>query len=151
MKNKISMVDITQKQESYRCAVSVGKIFFSKEVYEKIKSGKISKGNPITVAQIAGVLAAKNVVHTIPLTHPINITHCDIQVSLRTKNSKFFIEVTSTVKTSGKTGPDIESIFATMVSLLTIYDMIKPLDPSAIISDIKLISKTGGKTNYFRD
>lgn len=167
MKQKINMVDITQKKPTARTAVATGKIFFSKQAYLSIKNGKITKGDPLNVAQIAGLLAAKNVPQTIPLTHPINITHCNIDLQLKcsqrfspttnqgrgfnvgkSKLKKFFVEATSTVKLISKTGPDIEAMYATAVALLTIYDMIKPIDPAAVISDLKLVQKTGGKSNF---
>ncbi len=146
-KNQIKMVDITDKQPTTRIAVSKGKIYFSKEVYNCIKNKTLSKGDPINVAKIAGILAVKKVPFVIPLTHHINVTYCDIDFKLKPLKNKGVIEVVSTVKTFGKTGPDIESLYTTMVSLLTIYDMVKPIDPKAKITDIYLVSKTGGKSS----
>ncbi len=146
--NKINMIDITQKISTTRTAVATGKIFFSRKVFLAIKNKKLSKGNPLEVAKISGILASKNVAQTIPLTHPINITHCNIEIVLNNKKNKFFAQVITTIKLISKTGPDIEAMYATSVALLTIYDMIKPIDPSAIISEIKLVQKTGGKSNY---
>lgn len=141
----MKMVDITEKKQNIRTAVSKGKIYFSKEVYTAIKNNTLPKGNPLPVAQVAGILAAKNVPHIVPLTHPINITYCDVHLELKMSKNRYFIEVVTIVKTLGNTGPDIESLFATMVSLLTVYDMIKSIDSQATVEEIKLVSKTGGE------
>ncbi|MCS7227581.1 MAG: cyclic pyranopterin monophosphate synthase MoaC [Endomicrobia bacterium] len=147
MKNKVSMVDITNKNITFRTAKATGKIYFSKNVYNLIKTHNLPKGNVLTTAQVAGILAAKNVPYIIPLCHPLNISYCNIKIELKRYNNKYFCEVLSEVTTEAKTGPDIEAIFATLVSLVTIYDMIKQFCPEAIISEVKLLSKTGGKTN----
>ncbi|MCS7151645.1 MAG: cyclic pyranopterin monophosphate synthase MoaC [Endomicrobia bacterium] len=150
MKKNISMVDITNKQQTLRKAVAKGRIYFSKKVYELIKNNEIPKGDVLSVAQVAGVLAAKNVSHIIPLTHPINITYCRVTPSLGVANKKYYCDVITEVQVEGKTGPDIEALFACVVSLVTIYDMIKQFCPEAKIDDVKLISKSGGKTNFLR-
>lgn len=148
MSNKITMVNITPKKISFRTAKAYGKIQFSKTVYSLIKQKKLPKGDALITSQLAGILAAKNVPHIIPLAHPINISHCNIETKLVKNKNKYFCEVTSEVSTESKTGPDIEAIFATVTSLVTIYDMIKQLSPEAKIIEVKLVSKTGGKTNF---
>ncbi len=148
MKKKISMVNITQKNVTVRTAKAYGKIQISKKVYDMIKQNKLPKGDIFSVSQVAGILAAKNVPHIIPLTHPINISHCDITTKLVKYKDKYFCEVTSQVTTESKTGPDIEAIFANVISLVTIYDMVKQFCPEATILEVKLLSKTGGKTEF---
>ena len=142
------MVDITSKNVTQRTAVAQGRIYFSKKVYQLIKTNKLPKGDALLTAQIAGILAAKNVAHLIPLTHPINISFCKVTPELKSEGGKFYCEVTTEVTLEGKTGPDIEAMLSTVVSLVTIYDMIKQHCPEATITEVKLLSKTGGKSNY---
>ena len=140
-KGKIQMVDITRKTQTERTAKAIGKILLKKSTIKLIEKNKISKGDTLTTAKLAGILAAKKVAELIPLTHPINITHCDLQLKIKTDE----IEITSEVKTKGLTGPDIEALTAVAVAALTIYDMVKSVDWTATISDIHLVEKTGGK------
>lgn len=148
MKKNITMIDITHKNPTLRKAIAKGRIYFSKNVYYLIKNNKIPKGDVLTTAEVAGILAAKNTSHVIPLTHPINITFCKVTPHLGKTKRDYYCEVTTEIHLEGKTGPDIEAIFSCMVSLVTIYDMIKQFCPEAKISNVQLISKTGGKTNF---
>lgn len=150
MKKNISMVNITNKNSTVRKAVAKGRIYFSKDVYYMIKNNKVPKGNVLTTAEIAGVLAAKNTPHVIPLTHPINITYCKVIPQLGKTKKGYYCEITTEVQLEGKTGPDIEALFSCAVSLVTIYDMIKQFCPEAKIGNLQLISKSGGKTNFVR-
>jgi cyclic pyranopterin phosphate synthase len=146
-KGNIKMVDITEKKESFRVAKCSGKIYAQEETIDLIKKDKIEKGNVFTTAKIAGIMSAKNTSQIIPLTHPIKIDFIDIEFDI----NKNYIEVISTVKTTDKTGVEMEAFVAVNVALLTIYDMCKGVDRRMEISGIKLIEKTGGKTNFYRN
>lgn len=141
------MVDISNKEFTNRVATASGKIFLCEEAFFKIKNKDIKKGDVLTIAQVAGIMATKNTYNLIPMTHPININGVNLTFKLDEK--EFSIEVILEVKTFGKTGVEIEAITGVSVTLVTIYDMVKSIDKSIIISDIKLLSKSGGKSGDF--
>ena len=143
---KIKMIDISKKLPTERTARASGKILLKESTINDIKKGKLIKGDVLTTAKIAGILASKKVDELVPLTHPLNITYCDLEFEIE----KSAVRVTSLVKTKGSTGPDIEALTAVAIALLTIYDMIKSVDREAEITDICLLEKTGGKTGDFR-
>lgn len=140
------MVDITNKTPTERTARATARIILKKSTIELLKANKLAKGDALTTAKLAGILAAKKVSELIPLTHPISITHCDLQFKI--KNEK--LEITSEVKTKGQTGPDMEALTAIVIAALTIYDMIKSVERTATITDIHLVEKTGGKSGVYR-
>jgi len=117
----VSMVDITEKQEVYREAEAVGRIRLRRETIERIKRGEIRKGDIVTAAKIAGILAAKRTPEIIPLTHPIPITNTEVEVELGDEE----LEVRARVKTTYKTGVEIEALTAVSTALITIWDMVK--------------------------
>ncbi|MFH2071127.1 MAG: cyclic pyranopterin monophosphate synthase MoaC [Elusimicrobiota bacterium] len=144
---KVKMVDISHKQPTERLAKAAGKILLKKSTVKLLKEKALTKGDAIATAKIAGILAAKKVSELIPLTHPLNITYCDLQFEIKSTA----VVVTSEVKMSGRTGPDIEAITSVAVALLTIYDMVKSVDRSATLTEIHLLEKSGGKSgNYCR-
>lgn len=140
------MVDVGAKPISERIAVASGKIFVSDEIFKLIESGTSKKGDILGVARIAGIMAAKKTGDIIPLCHPLQISHCAIDFNLLADESA--VEAVATVKISAKTGVEMESLHAVSVALLTIYDMCKSVDKQMIISDIKLLKKLGGKTDF---
>jgi len=143
----IKVSDISDKKITKRTAVSEGFITLSDATLDIIKNNQNKKGNVITTAKIAGIMAAKQTPNLIPLTHIIQIDDVDINISF----TKTKLKCESTVTSLGKTGVEIESLLATEICLLTIYDMCKYIDKSMIISEIRLIRKTGGKSgDYFR-
>jgi cyclic pyranopterin phosphate synthase len=142
-KGNAKIVDISNKKSSSRTAIASGKIFFSDAVLKQIILNTNKKGDIFTVSKIAGIIAAKKTSSLIPLCHPINIEDISIEFELSKKERK--IEVFASVKCINKTGVEMEALTAVSISLLTIYDMCKAIDKSMIISDIKLIKKTGGK------
>ena len=143
----IKVSDISDKKITKRTAVSEGFITLSDATLDIIKNNQNKKGNVITTAKIAGIMAAKQTPNLIPLTHIIQIDDVNINISF----TKTKLKCESTVTSLGKTGVEIESLLATEICLLTIYDMCKYIDKSMIISEIKLIKKTGGKSgDYFR-
>ena len=142
----IKVSDISDKKITKRTAISEGFITLSDVTLDIIKNNQNKKGNVIATAKIAGIMAAKQTPNLIPLTHIIQIDDVDINISF----TKTKLKCESTVTSLGKTGVEIESLLATEICLLTIYDMCKYIDKSMIISEIRLIKKTGGKSgDYF--
>ena len=141
----MSMVDITDKLEVHREATAKGQIRLTEETVRRIREGKIEKGNPLYVARVAGVLAAKETSSLIPLCHPIPLTH--IKVDMRIINGDT-VEAESTVKTKAQTGVEMESLVATATALLTVWDMTKQYEkdaegqyPHTIIQNIRVTHK----------
>lgn len=144
---KAIMVDITEKKETKRVAVTSGKITMNLETYNRVKEGTIEKGDVLGVARVAGIMAAKKTSDLIPMCHPLFLT--GVEVEFNFLDGELAIEARVTVKTFGKTGVEMEALTAVSTTLLTIYDMCKAMDKSMIISDIKLCKKTGGKSGEF--
>lgn len=144
---KAVMVDVTEKNETKRVAITSGKIFMNFETFQKIKEGTVEKGDVLGVARVAGIMAAKKTSDLIPMCHPLFITGVDIEFVLN--EEKLMIEARATVKTQGKTGVEMEALTAVTTSLLTIYDMCKAMDKAMTITDVKLCKKTGGKSGEF--
>lgn len=139
-----SMVDITAKPEVYREATARGQIKLKPNTIKLIRAGKIEKGDPLSTAKIAGTLAAKNTSYLIPLCHPLPITN----VKISTKTFNDMVEVEAIVKTTAKTGVEMEALVAATVALLTIWDMTKQYEkdeqgqyPSTSIENIKVVKK----------
>lgn len=139
------MVDIGSKEITERQAVVEGIVSLNPKVVLAIKKKKIPKGDCLEAARLAGILAAKKTPALIPLCHPIPIEYAEINFSV----GKNKIKITSTVKAKAKTGVEMEALTATAVAALTIYDMCKPLDKNIVISGIKLLKKTGGKSGAY--
>ena len=140
----VQMVDINEKDITHRKAIASGYISLSKEALESIKGGN-KKGDVLTVAQIAGIQAAKNTSMLIPLAHQLNI----ISININFKIKEDRVECTSKITCDCKTGVEIEALCAAQISLLTIYDMCKYIDKSMIISEVKLVLKEGGKSGSY--
>lgn len=138
------MVDVTDKNDTVREAVAMGRIKLSKECYNKVKAGEMSKGDVLSVARIAGIMGAKKTSDLIPLCHILNITK--VKIDFDTDDDNTTITVLCTAKTTGKTGVEMEALTGAGISLLTIYDMCKAIDKGMVISEIKLMKKTGGKS-----
>lgn len=139
------MVDVSDKSESNRKAIASGVITLKKETLTNILDNKNKKGNVLTVAKVAGIMAAKNTSNTIPMCHPLLLTGIDIEFIIN--KEKPSIKVQSTVKTKGNTGVEIEALNAVNVTLLTIYDMCKAIDKEMVMTNIYLQEKTGGKSD----
>lgn len=144
--NRAKMVDVTDKKVTSRFAIATGKITMHGETLNRIHEGKIKKGDVLAVAQIAGIMAAKQTSSLIPMCHLIPLTGVDIHFE---DNDKDTITVTTKVKTKHVTGVEIEALLAAQTALLTIYDMCKAIDRGMLISDIHLIEKDGGKSGHF--
>ncbi|WP_102401836.1 cyclic pyranopterin monophosphate synthase MoaC [Haloimpatiens massiliensis] len=145
---RAKMVDVGSKKDTEREGIAYGCINMKRETLQKIKEGTISKGDVLSVAQVAGIMGAKSTPHIIPMCHPIMINGCDINFQLDFENNK--IDITASVKNTGKTGVEMEALTAVSIAALTIYDMCKAIDREMIISDIKLMKKSGGKSGVFQ-
>jgi len=141
---KISMVDISNKNTTLRIAKATCDVMTSHESFLAIKNNKIEKGDVISSARIAGILAAKKTSSIIPLCHPILISHIEITFNLDEANN--VISITSKVTSSGQTGVEMEALTAVTISALTIYDMCKSIDKQTTITNIRLLKKSGGKS-----
>jgi len=141
------MVDISDKQNSFRTAKAACSIQMSLETLKIIADGNSKKGDVLNVARIAGIQGAKRTSELIPLCHPISLTKINLDLTLNDKIPG--IEIISTVKTTGPTGVEMEALTAASISALTVYDMVKSLDKSIIIKDLRLIFKDGGKSGLY--
>lgn len=146
-KGNAVMVDVSEKGETKRVAVAKGSIKVSEEIMNLIKTGNIKKGDVLGVSRVAGIMASKQTSNLIPMCHPLMINGANIDFELDEENSRVIIY--GTVKTTGKTGVEMEALTAVSVAALTIYDMCKAVDKRMIIENIHLISKTGGKSGDF--
>jgi cyclic pyranopterin phosphate synthase len=138
------MVDVSNKPESERRAVARGEVVMRPETLELIREGAIKKGDVLTVAQIAGIMAAKRTSELIPMCHPLPLS--DIRVDLILDANLPGVLITAVVKTISKTGVEMEALTATAVAALTIYDMAKAVDKTMRIQNIRLVEKTGGQS-----
>ncbi len=146
-KGNARMVDVTEKDDTFRVARARGKIVVSSEIIKIIEAGDMAKGDVIQVARIAGIMGAKKTSEVIPLCHPLQINGCKVDFEVDSKNCE--INIFSEVKVSGKTGVEMEALTAVSIAALTIYDMCKAVDKEMIIKDIQLVEKTGGKSGHF--
>lgn len=138
------MADVSQKPVTKRTAVAMAKVFMKKETLKRLARGDLPKGDAISCAKVAGIMAAKNVPSLIPMCHPLEITDASVDIDL---NSSVIIK--STVSCLGRTGVEMEALTGAAVAALTIYDMCKPVDKDMVISDIKLLKKTGGRSGTY--
>jgi len=138
------MVDVGDKDATHRVAITVGRILMQASTLQLIQSGSHKKGDVLGIARIAGIMAAKKTADLIPLCHPLALTH--VEIDLQADATDPAVLCTTTVETRGQTGVEMEALTATQVALLTIYDMCKAVDRGMIMTDIKLIKKSGGKS-----
>jgi len=142
------MVDVGEKKVTQRRAVAEGTIRMQAETLLRIIQGEHKKGDVLGVARIAGVMAAKKTADLVPLCHPLQLTHVDIQLKTDEKNHS--VHCLAEVKTAGQTGVEMEALTAVQISLLTIYDMCKAMDRGMSMTDINLVSKEGGKSGNWK-
>ncbi len=141
------MVDVGNKEDSSRLAVAKASIAMKPETLERIREGRIGKGDVLSVAQTAGILAAKNTSSAIPMCHNIFITGIEMDFELDSEKSA--VHISARASTIGKTGIEMESLHAVSIAALTIYDMCKAIDRGMVISDIRLVYKEGGKSGVY--
>lgn len=142
------MVDVGGKAETTRIARAAGRVSMSRKAFELVRSGSMAKGDVLGVARVAGIMAAKKVDQLIPLTHPLMIDAATVDFSF--DDSDCAIDIEATVRISGRTGVEMEALTAVSIAALTIYDMCKAVDKTMVISEIRLLEKTGGKSGHFQ-
>jgi len=143
--SRARMVDVTDKADTVREAKASGQIHISKSAMALVKAHSLEKGPVTAVARFAGIQAAKRTSDAIPMCHPLLLSQVDVAILPR----PYGFEITSTVKTTGPTGVEMEALHAVSIAALTIYDMVKAADKRMVIKDIQLESKTGGKSGDF--
>ncbi len=146
-KGEARMVDVSLKKDTIRKALAEGRVAMQKSTFELIKEKGHKKGDVLAVARLAGILAAKQTQHLIPLCHSISLESVEINFEL--DELKHSIKVSSTCISTGKTGVEMEALTAVSLSCLTIYDMCKAVDRSMVINEISLLKKSGGKSGTY--
>ena len=145
---RAKMVDVGEKPESQRTAIAAARVLVSPETFALIKSGGMKKGDVLTVAQVAGVMGAKRTPDLIPMCHPVIVDGIDL--SLHLDEEKYSVEIEATVSCDGRTGVEMEALTAVSTAALTVYDMCKAVQKDMVISDIRLLKKTGGVHGDFQ-
>ncbi len=140
------MVDVSSKKETLRVATACGKIYMKESTINLITNKEIKKGDVFGVAQVAGILGAKQTQNLIPMCHSLNLSSCDITYEVE----KNYLLCKCTVKVTGQTGVEMEAITGVTLALVTIYDMCKAVDKEMVISEIELIEKIGGKSGHYK-
>ena len=140
------MVDISNKSITKRMARAYGKVLISEKIYRILMEGGNKKGRILETAKIAGIMGAKNTSFLIPLSHSLPVEHIDIDFVI-SPNS---VEILSSVKYEGRTGVEMEAITSVVVASLTIYDMCKAIDKGIVITDVRLVEKSGGKSGRYK-
>ena len=141
------MVNVSEKAETRRVAVAGGRVNMSQDTLNTVKSGGLKKGDVLSVAQLAGIVGAKQTAHLIPLCHPLALSHVDVQLTLNEPDCA--IDIRAECRLDGKTGVEMEALTAVSVAALTVYDMCKAVDKAMVIKDIRLLHKSGGKSGTF--
>ncbi len=142
------MVDVGDKAVTERTATAAGRVHMQSSTLSQIIDGQMKKGDVLQVARLAGIMAAKRTPDLIPLCHPLALTSIKVDLSADQDNS--WVEISATVKLSGKTGVEMEALTAVSVAALTVYDMCKAVDRDMQIGDIRLLHKAGGKSGEFK-
>ena len=138
------MVDVGHKPDTDRVAVAAGEVRMKPETLALIRAGDLKQGDVLAVAQLAGVMAAKRTAELIPLCHPLPLTHIDVRCEL--KDDLPGVAITATVRTTGKTGVEMEALTAVSVAALTVYDMAKAAEKTMQITNVRLLEKHGGRS-----
>jgi cyclic pyranopterin phosphate synthase len=143
----IHMIDVTRKKDTEREAVAKGRIEMKPATLGLIRQGRVEKGDVLAVAKTAGIMASKETHRLIPLCHPVQLTHVDIEFYV--PESGDCIDITASAKGVGKTGFEMEALVAVSVAALTIYDMCKAVDKAMTIREIRLVKKSGGRSGLY--
>ena len=144
-KGAAHMVDVSEKAVTARVAVAKGNILMAAETRALIKEGRTRKGDVLSVARLAGIMGAKKTPDLIPLCHPLTITKVSVDLSYTNDG----LEIEATVKTTGQTGVEMEALTAVNVAALTVYDMVKAVDKTMQINNVRVVFKDGGKSGRF--
>lgn len=146
---KVNMVSVIKKETSFRTSYAYGEVYLNRETFLVLRKNALKKGDVLAIAKIAGIQAAKKTSELIPLCHNIFISKIDVELKLN--SNKSIVEITSYAETNASTGIEMESLTAVSVAALTVYDMCKAISKDITISNISLLSKTGGKSgNYYK-
>jgi cyclic pyranopterin phosphate synthase len=148
-RGRARMVDVGAKADSERVAVARGRIIMRRETLALVQAGTAKKGDVLTVAQVAGIQAAKRTHELIPMCHPLLLTHVEVELAPGEDGAQAWIDVQATVRTVGKTGVEMEALTAASVAALTVYDMCKAADRGMCITDLRLVHKRGGKSGIW--
>src|SRR5215204_7544332 len=141
------MVDVSAKGDTVRVATARGRVLMDPKTFELVRNGGMAKGDVLGIAQVAGVMGAKRTPEVIPLCHPLPITGVDLAFELNEHDSA--VEISATVRVTGKTGVEMEALTAVSIAALTVYDMCKAVDKDMIIDGVRLMEKTGGKSGHY--
>jgi len=147
-RGRVRMVDVSAKDETRREAVARGSLALSREAFEAVAQNRLDKGDLLTVARIAGIQAAKRTSSLVPLCHTIPLDHVEVEVTLHPDRLR--IEFEARARTRSATGVEMEALTAVMVAGLAAYDMVKAVDREAVLSEIRLVAKSGGRSGRFR-
>ena len=147
-KGRVRMVDVTDKKPTVRVAVAGGSVFMQPETFQLIRDQKVKKGNVLETARIAGIMAAKKTSELVPMCHPLQLTH--VQVDFEPDEVHHRIGIKAAVRTIDQTGVEMEALTAVSVAALTLYDMCKSYDREMRVSDILLLEKSGGKSGEYK-
>ncbi|MEM7044194.1 MAG: cyclic pyranopterin monophosphate synthase MoaC [Pseudomonadota bacterium] len=142
------MVDVGAKAETEREATATGRVLMAQATFDLVQSRGLKKGDVMSVAQLAGIMAAKRTPDLIPLCHPLALS--SVQVSLEAVAAPPSIEITATCRLKGRTGVEMEALTAVGIAALTVYDMCKAVDRGMRITDIRLLEKSGGKSGHYK-
>jgi cyclic pyranopterin monophosphate synthase len=148
---RASMVDVGSKAETERVAVARGRVTMLPATLALVRAGGAHKGDVLTVAQIAGIQAAKRTHELIPLCHPLLLSHVAVSLEAHEDAGKAWIEIEAAVRCTGKTGAEMEALTAVSVAALTVYDMCKAVDRGMRIDDVRLVHKSGGKSGEWHE
>jgi len=147
-KGAARMVDVGAKPDTERVAIAAGTVYMKPTTLALIRQGALKKGDVLTIARIAGIMAAKKTSELIPLCHPIALTHLDVELTLDEPANA--VQIVATARTTGKTGVEMEALTAVSVAALTVYDMAKAVDREMRLSDIRLLEKHGGQHGDYK-
>jgi cyclic pyranopterin phosphate synthase len=145
-RGRVKMVDVADKPVTAREAVARGTITMSRQALQLVRSGRVKKGDPLQTARLAGILAAKQTSALIPLCHPLPLTSVDVDVLPRPRG----YDIEARVRTTAQTGVEMEALTAVAVAALTIYDMVKAVDKTMVIGNIRVMFKAGGRSGTYR-
>jgi cyclic pyranopterin phosphate synthase len=146
-KGAARMVDVSEKAETERLAIATATILMAKETLDLVIKGNAKKGDVLSVARLAGIMGAKRTPDLIPLCHPLALESVSVELTPDTQRSA--IDIAATCKVTGRTGVEMEALTAASVAALTVYDMLKSVDRGMLITDLKLVHKSGGKSGTY--
>jgi cyclic pyranopterin phosphate synthase len=141
------MVDVSEKDETDRVAIAGARVVMRPETLARIQAGEIAKGDVLATARLAGIMAAKRTAELIPLCHPLALT--SVAIDLECEPDRSAVEITATCRLKGRTGVEMEALTAASVAALTVYDMCKAIDRGMVVTDLRLLKKSGGKSGDY--